>query len=209
MAENLLKRSDDTDALIWHDELGTFQKMTWSELNDQVSSLQQSLRELGIVKGDCIAAWLPNRPEAVIIMIAAASLGAVFTRDVAHLGVRGLLDRFKQAQPKLIFVTDGYSYGGKWFSLTDKITQVELELPSIERTVIVPYPRRDQEENETNITEKRQLWSELLERHEPTTVDFPAYDFNHPQEDPLFIRDYWKTKMYSSPIWGRTPQASS
>ena len=180
VAENLLKRSDDTDALIWHDELGNFQKMTWSELNDQVSSLQQSLRELGIVKGDCIAAWLPNRPEAVIIMIAAASLGAVFTSTSPDFGVRGLLDRFKQAQPKLIFVTDGYSYGGKWFSLTDKITQVELELPSIERTVIVPYPRRDQEENETIITEKRQLWSELLERHEPTTVDFPAYDFNHP-----------------------------
>ena len=96
-------------------EIGQKEEITWSQLTSQVASLQKGFKELGIKSGDCVAAWLPNRPEAIAIMIAAASLGAVFTSTSPDFGARGLLDRFTQVKPKLLFVTDGYFYAGKWF----------------------------------------------------------------------------------------------
>ena len=129
IAENLLKRDDETKAIVWVDEIGNTSELTWAELNDHVSSLQQALLNLGVGSGDCVAAWLPNRPETISIMIAAASIGAVFTSTSPDFGVRGLLDRFTQVEPKVLFATDGYFYGGKWFSCLEKLEDVESGLP--------------------------------------------------------------------------------
>ena len=152
IAQNLLKRNDHSEAIIWKNELGQKEEMSWSQLTTQVASLQKGFKELGIKSGDCIAAWLPNRPEAIAIMLAAASLGAVFTSTSPDFGARGLLDRFTQVKPQLLFATDGYFYGGKWFSLMDKIDQVELGLPSVKQIVIVPYPREEMEETKSSST---------------------------------------------------------
>ncbi len=156
VAQNLLRRNDHSKAIIWVNELGLKEEVTWSQLTTQVASLQKGFKELGIKSGDCIAAWLPNRPEAIAIMIAAASLGAVFTSTSPDFGARGLLDRFTQVNPKLLFVADGYFYGGKWFSLSDKIDQVELGLPSVRQTVIVPYPREELEEAKSSTIGERE-----------------------------------------------------
>ena len=141
---------------------------------------QKGFKELGIKSGDCIAAWLPNRPEAIAIMLAAASLGAVFTSTSPDFGARGLLDRFTQVKPQLLFATDGYFYGGKWFSLMDKIDQVELGLPSVKQIVIVPYPRQEMEETKSSSIGERENWETFLKRYSATKVDFPAHNFNHP-----------------------------
>lgn len=180
IAQNLLKRNDHSEAIIWKNELGQIEKVTWAQLTKQVASLQKGFRELGIRSGDCIAAWLPNRPEAIAIMIAAASLGAVFTSTSPDFGTRGLLDRFMQVEPKLLFVTDRYSYGGKWFSLMDKIDQVELGLPSVRQTIVVPYPTEELERTEPFANDERENWETFLKRHSATKVDFPAHNFNHP-----------------------------
>ena len=180
IAQNLLKRNDHSEAIIWKNEIGQKEEITWSQLTSQVASLQKGFKELGIKNGDCIAAWLPNRPEAIAIMIAAASLGAVFTSTSPDFGARGLLDRFTQVKPKLLFVTDGYFYAGKWFSLIDKIDEVELGLPSVDQTVIVPYPREELQEAKSPSIGGRENWDTFLQKYSATKVDFPAYNFNHP-----------------------------
>jgi acetoacetyl-CoA synthetase len=180
VAQKLLKRNDHSNALIWKSEIGQTEKLSWAELNNQVSSLQQGFRELGIKSGDCIAAWLPNRPEAIAIMIAAASLGATFTSTSPDFGVQGLLDRFTQVEPKILFVTDGYFYGGKWFSLQDKIDHVEHGLPSIKETIVVPYPNSDDKESRIRNKNERTAWQEFTEKYTPKEVEFEAHGFNHP-----------------------------
>lgn len=176
IAENFLKRNDETTAIIWIDEAGNKTELTWADLNDQVSTLQQALLGLGVQSGDCIAAWLPNRPETISIMIATASIGAVFTSTSPDFGVRGLLDRFAQVKPKVLFATDGYFYGGKWFSCLEKLTDVEPSLPSLVKTIIVPYQSGDR----TPIAKSRMLWEDFLNPHQPKPVEYPPYSFNHP-----------------------------
>ena len=90
-------------------------EITWSQLTSQVASLQKGFKELGIKSGDCVAAWLPNRPEAIAIMIAAASLGAVFTSTSPDFGARGLLDRFTQVKPSCFSLRTGTFMQEKWF----------------------------------------------------------------------------------------------
>ena len=180
IAQNFLKRNDDTDAIVWRDELGNGSKLTWSELNDLVSKLQQALLGLGVESGDRIAAWLPNRPETIAVMIASASIGAVFTSASPDFGAKGLLDRFTQAAPKVLFVTDGYFYGGKWFSCLDKLHEVEAGLPTLEQTIIVPYAHKGRSKEEAQGPHPQTLWSDFLKTYSPKAIDFPSHSFDHP-----------------------------
>tara|TARA_B100000686_G_scaffold347656_1_gene436834 strand:+ start:2378 stop:4321 length:1944 start_codon:yes stop_codon:yes gene_type:complete len=176
IGENLLKKSDQTKAIIWVDEIGNTSELTWGELNDQVSLLQQALLDLGVEKGDCVAAWLPNRPETISVMIAAASIGAVFTSTSPDFGVKGLLDRFTQVEPKVLFVTDGYFYGGKWFSCLEKLGDIESGLPSVRETIVVPYPSHEN----SSIDSSRGLWEDFLKPFSPKPIWYPRHSFNHP-----------------------------
>ena len=176
IAENLLKKHDHTKAIIWVDEVGNTSELTWSELNDQVSLLQQALLDLGVEKGDCVAAWLPNRPETISIMIAAASIGAVFTSTSPDFGVKGLLDRFTQVEPKVLFVTDGYFYGGKWFSCLEKLGDIESGLPTVRQTIVVPYLSHE----DSSIDSSRSHWEDFLKPFSSKPIWFPRHSFNHP-----------------------------
>ncbi len=180
IGENLLKRNDDTEAIIWVDELGNTLKLTWAELNDQVSLLQQALLNLGVGKGDCVAAWLPNRPETISVMIAAASIGAVFTSTSPDFGVNGLLDRFTQAKPKVLFATDGYFYGGKWFSCLEKLEKVESGLPTLQQTIVVPYQVKKDVTHDALAGDSRLVWQEFIRSYNPKSISFPPHSFNHP-----------------------------
>jgi len=180
IAENLLKRNDDTEAIIWVDELGNTLKLTWAELNDQVSLLQQALLNLGVGKGDCVAAWLPNRPETISVMIAAASIGAVFTSTSPDFGVNGLLDRFTQAKPKVLFATDGYFYGGKWFSCLEKLEKVESGLPTLQQTIVVPYQVKKEVAHDALAGDSRLVWQEFIRAYNPKSISVPPHSFNHP-----------------------------
>lgn len=136
-AENLLRRSDDRVAIVYRAEDKRSGRMTWRELGDLVSRLQQAYRAAGVGVGDRVAAMLPNGPEAVAAMLATASIGAIWSSCSPDFGVRGVLDRFGQIEPKLFVTCDGYWYGGKTIDVGDKVAAVAAALTSAARIVVV------------------------------------------------------------------------
>ncbi|MDE2653899.1 MAG: acetoacetate--CoA ligase [Gemmatimonadota bacterium] len=139
-AENLLRRRTDDPAIIAWSEAGARRVVTWRELHDLTSRLAQAMRDAGIGPGDRVAALLPNVPEAIVILLAAASIGAVLSTASPDFGVRGVIDRFGQVRPRLLFVTDGYSYRGKRYETLERVPEILAGLPTVERTVGVPNP---------------------------------------------------------------------
>ncbi len=139
-AENLLRRRTDDPAIIAWSEDGARRVVSWRELHDLTSRLAQAMRDAGIGPGDRVAALLPNVPEAIVVLLAAASIGAVVCTASPDFGVRGVIDRFGQVEPRLLFVTDGYSYRGKRYDTLERVPSILEGLPTVERTVIVPSP---------------------------------------------------------------------
>ena len=138
-AQNLLRKHDSSEAIIFWGEDKVKRKVTWAELNNQVSRCAQGLKAAGVRQGDRVAAYMPNMPEAVIGMIATASLGAIWTSCSPDFGIQGVLDRFGQVEPKVLFAPDGYYYNGKSVDLLDKVSEIVTRLPSVREAVIVPY----------------------------------------------------------------------
>lgn len=136
VVENLLRRSGDAEALVTIDERGLRRSRTWDELRDRVSRLAGALRHAGVAQGDRVAAWLPNSIEAVEVMLAAASLGAVYSSSSPDFGVNGVLDRFSQIEPAVLVAQDGYWYNGKHFDCLDRLEQIVAGLPSLKATVV-------------------------------------------------------------------------
>ncbi len=140
-AENLLRRRDDADALVFWGEDRVRRRITHAGLHDQVSRLAQALAAAGVEAGDRVAAYLPNMPETVAAMLAASSLGAVWSSCSPDFGVQGVVDRFGQIEPKVLFAADGYYYNGKSHDCLGKLAEILNRLPPVARTVIVPYMR--------------------------------------------------------------------
>ena len=176
VAENLLRRDDETIALVWQDELFNRTQLTWKQLHQLVSQLQQAIRESGVGSGDHVAAWLPNRPETYALMLAATSVGAVFTSTSPDFGSQGVLDRFKQVNPKLLVATEGYQYGGTWFSCMDRLSEIEEGLPSLVQTVLIP----DESNSVSVSTNERTLWPDYVGKFNPKDVEYARKEFNHP-----------------------------
>ncbi len=142
-AENLLRRRDAAPALVFRGEDKVERTLTFAELRDEVSRLASGLAEAGVGPGDVVAAYMPNMPETIIATLAATSLGAVWSSSSPDFGVQGVLDRFGQIAPKVLFSAEGYYYNGKTFDLLDKVRDIVAEIASIEHVVIVPYTRDD------------------------------------------------------------------
>ncbi|MCZ6466205.1 MAG: acetoacetate--CoA ligase [Alphaproteobacteria bacterium] len=140
-AENLLRRRDDTDALVFWGEDRVRRRITHAGLHDQVSRLAQALAAAGVEAGDRVAAYLPNMPETVAAMLAASSIGAVWSSCSPDFGVQGVVDRFGQIEPKVLFAADGYYYNGKSHDCLGKLAEILNRMPPVARTVIVPYMR--------------------------------------------------------------------
>ena len=138
-AENLLRRNDDTPAIIFWGEDRLSSTLTWAELHHEVSRLQQALAAAGVGPGDRVAAYLPNLPGAVIAMLATTSLGAVWSSCSPDFGVQGVLDRFGQIEPTVLFAVDGYFYNGRTTSVLDRVAEIAGRLPTVKQTVVVPY----------------------------------------------------------------------
>jgi acetoacetyl-CoA synthetase len=138
-AENLLRRQDDALALVFRGEDRVASRITFAELYGEVSRLACALRAAGVQPGDRIAAYMPNLPGTVIAMLAAASIGAVFSSCSPDFGVQGVLDRFGQIEPKILFAADGCFYGGKMIAVLDRVAEIARRLPTVERVVVVPY----------------------------------------------------------------------
>ncbi|MGH6953276.1 MAG: acetoacetate--CoA ligase, partial [Alphaproteobacteria bacterium] len=140
-ARNLLRRRDPGDAIVFWGEDKVRRRLSHKDIYDEVSRLAQAFAALGVGPGDRVAGYLSNMPEAVIAMLAAASLGAVWSSCSPDFGVEGVLDRFGQIAPKVLVAVEGYYYNGKAFDCLAKLALIVDRLPSLERVVVVPYTR--------------------------------------------------------------------
>ncbi len=138
-AENLLRYKDDRTALIFHGEDRVRRELTYAGLFDQVAQVASALKKQGIQKGDRVVGFIPNMPESVVAMLAATSLGAVWSSCSPDFGIKGVLDRFGQTRPRVLFTADGYFFKGKPHDSLEKIAGIVKEIPSIETTVVIPY----------------------------------------------------------------------
>ena len=188
-AENLLRRRDDGDAVVFWGETEVRRRVSWAELYDQVSRIAQALAGAGVVKGDRVAGFMPNMPETMMAMLAAASLGAIWSSCSPDFGIKGVLDRFGQIGPKVLFSADGYYYNGKQHDSLERIAGILKELPEIERVVVVPYTR--DEPPLAALGPRAAMLDNFVAGFEPGEIQFAATAFN----DPLYI-------MYSSGTTG-------
>jgi acetoacetyl-CoA synthetase len=176
-AENLLRRRDDEPALIFFGEDAVRRSVSFAELHRKVSQLSQALRSAGIRPGDRVAGYLPNMPETVMAMLAAASVGATWSSCSPDFGVRGVVDRFGQIEPRVLFCADGYRYNGKRFSSVDKVPDISAQIPSIERVIVAPYGDVPLAVDET---ENMQAFDQFTSGFSPGEIEFEYLPFNHP-----------------------------
>ena len=179
-AENLLQNRDDGLALVFRGEDKVRRQLSHAELYAEVARFQKFLIASGVGEGDRVAAFLPNLPEALIAMLAATALGAIWSSASPDFGVQGVLDRFGQCQPKVLICVDGYWYNGKAVDCLEKNAEVVSKLPSLVKTVVVPYldARPD-----IGAIAGAVRWNELAADDSSQDVIFRRVAFDHP----LFI----------------------
>jgi len=177
-AEHAFAGKDDAETAILHaSELRELSELSWGELRAQVAAVAAGLRELGIGRGDRVVAYMPNIPEATVAFLASASIGAVWSSCSPDFGPASVVDRFAQIEPKVLFAVDGYRYGGKDFDRRETLARLQAEMPSLERTVVLPYL-----EPEPDLSPLRgaMRWEELLASGEDTGLSFDRVPFDHP-----------------------------
>lgn len=187
-AENLLRYRDDNVALIFKGENCDSNKITYAELYDQVARVAKSLKEAGIQAGDSVVGFMPNLPETIIAMLAAASIGATWSSCSPDFGIKGVLDRFGQIKPRVLFTADGYFFKGKTFDSLERISNILKELPSIEKVVVVPFT---QENPDISNVANSVLYNNFKSSESGLQIEFEQLPFDHP----LYI-------MYSSGTTG-------
>ena len=138
-AQNLLRHRDDRTAIVFRNEWGHKRELTYAELHAEVGRLAHALKAMGVGAGDRVAGFMPNVPETIVAMLAATSLGAAWSSCSPDFGINGVVDRFGQIAPKVLFTADAYGYGGKRFDCLEKIRGVLEQIPSVEKLVVVPY----------------------------------------------------------------------
>ena len=175
-AENMLKKNNNETAIIFWSENKIKKKISWFELKSQVSAVANFLQAKGIKCGDRIAAYLPNIPETIVVMLACASIGAVFSSASPDFGVEGVIDRFGQIEPKIFITTDGYNFNGKEINITDKVKEVINLLPSINDIILVPLLNSKEKYYSQNVI----LYSDLLIKYKSSILKFKKLKITHP-----------------------------
>ncbi|CAE6921345.1 COG0365 Acyl-coenzyme A synthetases AMP-(fatty) acid ligases [Vibrio sp. B1REV9] len=190
-AENLLSLAfqNPNELAIWFEnERENRETYTWQALCDEVSSVQQWLQECGIESGDVVAGYLPHIPQTIIAMLAATSLGAIWTSTSPDFGVESVIERFGQVKPKVLFTCDGYTFNGKMFDMAEKNQEIADQLPGIKQVCQIGYLKPHVFECDVCT----QDWDSLLSQYAPQSLSFHRVKFN----DPLFI-------LYSSGTTGK------
>ena len=174
-AEHALRRHDNAPAVVAASETRSTVTISYAELHRQVAALAASLKRLGVGRGDRVAAYLPNIPEALTAFLATASLGAVWASCPPEFGARSVADRFRQIEPRLLFAVDGYRFKGRPHDRLSEVMQLRAELPTVEHLVMVPYLY----DTSTPNSDPRTLaWAELLAH--PASLVFEPVPFAHP-----------------------------
>jgi acetoacetyl-CoA synthetase len=184
-AQNLLRNRSDDVAIIFRAEDQLQTQMTFRELYDQVAALVGWLKRQGVQSGDRVAAYLPNMPQTIVAMLAATSLGAIWTSTSPDFGADSVIDRFGQTEPKILFVTDGYFYNGKTIDIRHKVNEIRQGLPSIEHIVEIPLAGFAE-------TDGLISWQSIINNEGAGEIEFVQTGFNHP----LYI-------LYSSGTTGK------
>jgi acetoacetyl-CoA synthetase len=187
-AENLLRYRDDRPALIFKGEARDSIKITYAELYDEVARLAKSLRLAGVQTGDRVVGFMPNMPAAIIAMLAATSIGATWSSCSPDFGIKGVLDRFGQIKPKVLFTANGYSFKGKNVDSLERIANILKELPSIEKVVVVAYTDQDAD---ISAIPNAVHYHDFKSSESNLDIEFEQLPFDHP----LYI-------MYSSGTTG-------
>ena len=186
-AENLLRYRDDREALVAWNERGFQRRLTYAELHGEVARVAAALRNAGVGPGDRVAGFMPNIPETVIAMLAATSIGAVWSSCSPDFGVGGVLDRFGQIQPRVLFCAGSYLYNGREIDCLERVREIAQRIPEIKQVVVVPYLQGG---SDLTTIRGAVTWDEFA-NDRAATLTFEHVDF----DAPLYI-------MYSSGTTG-------
>ena len=179
-AENLMKRGDRGDAIVFWDETGFRRRLSYSDLHTDVSRAAKALAQLGIRPGDRVAAFIPHMPETMVLALAAISLGAVWSSCSPDFGTDGVLDRFGQTEPKVLFVADGYRYAGKTHGTLERVAEIAAQLPKLRKVVVVPHLEAKPDVSDIP---KAVRYDDWLAPHQAGEIEFAQLPF----DPPLFI----------------------
>ncbi|MCB1569353.1 MAG: acetoacetate--CoA ligase, partial [Xanthomonadales bacterium] len=178
-AENLLRFKDDRVAILFRGENGASARISYAELRQRVAALAAALQEQGVQQGDRVAGFMPNLPDTVVAMLATTSLGAIWSSCSPDFGINGVVDRFGQIRPKVLFTAASYQYGGKQLDCLEKIRSVVEQIDSIERVVVVPYLTRaetlDHLPRAINLDDFVAAHAQAEAHFVPTAFDHPLY----------------------------------
>lgn len=176
-AENLLKERSDRTAIIFKGEDREIVRLTYNELYEEVAGLANGLKKAGIVPGDRVAGFMPNMPETVAAMLAAASLGAVWSSCSPDFGQKGVLDRLGQIRPKVLFAADGYNFKGKSFDSLSIVKELINDLPDLEKVIITPYVTKNPD---LSGLKNSSSYHDFKEGLPGDTIEFAQLPFEHP-----------------------------
>jgi acetoacetyl-CoA synthetase len=176
-AENMLRRRDNADALVYWDETGFRRRMSYTELHAQVSRAAQAMRAAGLKPGDRVAAFIPNMPETCVLALAAISVGAVWSSCSPDFGTDGVLDRFGQTEPKLLFCADGYLYNGKAHDSIGRVKDIVAQLPGVKQVVVVS--NLDARPDVSSIRNARR-YEEWISPYWAGGIEYEQLPFDHP-----------------------------
>ena len=165
----------DANAIVYVSESGERHCITWSQLHADVNRATHALRQYGVQAGDRVAAWMPNRPETIVLYLASQALGAIFTSTSSDFGVQGVVDRFSQTTPRVLLAADAYSYGGKSFSCSERLQEIVEALPSLEHVIYV-----ETSSTQVNSLPLAKSWNDFLASGSDVPVERPLFPFNHP-----------------------------
>ena len=171
-AENLLRRRDGADALVFWGEDKVRSRLSHADLHSAVARAVAAMRAAGVGVGDRVAAYMPNLPETIIAYLAAAAIGAVFTSASPDFGVQGVLDRFGQVEPVLLIAADGYWYNGKAVDNRERVAQIKAQLPTVRQLVVVPYLELERD--------GALSWADFLGDGPAPALHFEPLPFAHP-----------------------------
>ncbi|MCB0661824.1 MAG: acetoacetate--CoA ligase [Saprospiraceae bacterium] len=171
------RKTTDQPAIIFRNEVVDYVEISWDELEGEVASMAAYLKSIGIQKGDRVAAYMPNIPEATTAFLSACSLGAVWSSCSPDFGTSSVVDRFQQIEPKVLFVVDGYRYGGKSFDKKQVVKELVEQLPTVEKVIVLPYL---DPETQADFIPNGIRWVDTFQAVAKEELTFEMVPFDHP-----------------------------